>query len=803
MTRADTEAQKAARKALERAQTRTAEASEADIQGDIQTALRALGFDPDLESPLISPATGTSKRADILCAPHRLILECKARDKLDNLEQPSQQFSQLAGYVESFRRKPEIPDSPLRYAGILTDGRVWFLWTWPASEKDAPPVHIHQLQPERTWRGDGDLDGVLEWLSARSQSRDSPKDQPPAHLQSIFIGGYASEDLWKLWCGQGGTPSARTHYAIWSRFMEDSGFLEAKEATDGDDSGGGPSGTDSSDNSGGPGGASGETISEERKKKERLFIDHCWLVLIARSVINALESPQHPVDDDVSVGDEQLRLSRLTEGFVHWITETQGGKDFLRSLQSKIDTYDWRQRPRDILKDLYESLIDKKNRKVFGEYYTPDWLAEMLAERILDDTWCKNATLKALQVCKSGVSPDTLRGIGVLDPACGSGTFLLHAARRILTTSTLEGESAETCANVVARLVHGFDVHPIAVELARATLLQALPARPSETTPIQVYQGDALVRDWGTGADTGFVPSPDRQEKVRTIQTREKRNFRLPQAFFEQQGFQSHLRTFVKTAHRASKNERPPESFFPHQAIHDAFKPEEKEQLREAWYALVEICRSEGNGIWEYHIRNFWAPALLGDAKIDRILTNPPWVCMNEIQTRNRKNTFEKMAAELKIWVGRNQATKLDIASIFILQCMANFFIRDKDPTKGLTKNPPRGAWVTNNSSIKAGNWENFREQMQDNSGEKQERRHWTLSTAQIREAPFQGASAAVWFTGQPGEDYILTMKKKDRKGKINRDDSWKKVQDKLEWIRASTQEPIFPWGAPAPRTMS
>ncbi len=814
MTQKNTKALKAdARKALERAHTRPLEASEADIQSDIQTALRALGFEPDLESPLISPATGTSKRADILCRSHRLILECKARNKLDidNLEQ---QFSQLAGYVESFRRKPEIPDSPLRYAGILTDGHVWFLWTWPArSDEDAPPVHIHQLQPEKTWRDDPK--DVLEWLSVRSEKRDSRKDKPPPDLKKFFEkGGYSSKDLWSIWHGQSSTPSALTHFSIWERFMEDSGFIETKEATGGDNKDDRARSTKSDPNKSLP----------EREKQEHLFIDHCWLILVARGVINALEAPHFSVDSTGTSGapgpfrDEQgLRLERLAEGLVHWITESQAGNTFLRELQRKIDSCDWRLRPRDILKDLYEALIEKENRKVFGEYYTPDWLAEMLAECILDDAWCESATEKALDVCRSVIPPSALHGIGVLDPACGSGTFLMHAARRILRTrtSTLKGESDETCANVVAWLVHGFDVHPVAVELARATLLRALPARPSEATPIQVYQGDALLRDWGTGTDKSLVQSSDTRENVRTIRTRQGRELRLPRAFFSQQSFQSQLQAFVKTALAASEEASSVEC--PNKILHGGFEPQAKEQLREAWHALVEICRIEGDGVWDYHIRNFWAPVLLGYAKINRILSNPPWVRLSEIQTSNRKDTFEKMAAELKIWVGGNQATGLDIASIFILQCIENFFPLDQNPPEDAPESPSLGAWLTNNASLEAGNWEKFREIMKLNVGEKPERRHYTLSTAQVREAPFNGAAAAVWFTGQPGEisaasnaeipwftgqpgeDYILTMKKKDKTGKISRDDPWKKVKDKLEWTLA--QEPIFPWGAPTPST--
>ena len=63
----------------------------------------------------------------------------------------------------------------------------------------------------------------------------------------------------------------------------------------------------------------------------------------------------------------------------------------------------------DLLKPLYESLFPRAVRHALGEYYTPHWLAE----HVLD------------QVGYHGQADARL-----LDPTCGSGTFLLAALRR-------------------------------------------------------------------------------------------------------------------------------------------------------------------------------------------------------------------------------------------------------------------------------------------------------------------------------------------------------------------------------------
>ena len=139
----------------------------------------------------------------------------------------------------------------------------------------------------------------------------------------------------------------------------------------------------------------------------------------------------------------------------------------------KAKKYNWRFRFADVLKNLYEQCIDKKDRKIYGEYYTPDWIAEQMAEEILDNEWIESAAKAALRSLDG--DGEALNGIGVLDPACGSGTFLYHSARRISGALALRTVPPGRRAMAVAKLVHGIDIHPVAVEMAKATLLRALP----------------------------------------------------------------------------------------------------------------------------------------------------------------------------------------------------------------------------------------------------------------------------------------------------------------------------------------
>lgn len=106
---------------------------------------------------------------------------------------------------------------------------------------------------------------------------------------------------------------------------------------------------------------------------------------------------------------------------------------------------------RDLLKDLYQGLLPKAIRHRLGEYYTPDWLATHVIN----------------EVVRRPLTPETR----VLDPACGSGTFLVMAAREMLANG--RGSASEQLAAITRNLV-GFDLSPLAVQAAKVNYLLAL-----------------------------------------------------------------------------------------------------------------------------------------------------------------------------------------------------------------------------------------------------------------------------------------------------------------------------------------
>lgn len=176
----------------------------------------------------------------------------------------------------------------------------------------------------------------------------------------------------------------------------------------------------------------------------------------------------------------------------------------------------WRDLKTEELGSVYESLLEIRprlesngvftldsgakgnDRKTSGSYYTPDSLVETLLDSALDPVLDKAETNAETPEGKVAAILD----LRVIDPACGSGHFLLGAARRMADrVAKLRNEDAgkeETQAalrDVVSRCIHGVDRNPMAVELAKVALWieSVSPGQPLGFLDANIRCGDALL----------------------------------------------------------------------------------------------------------------------------------------------------------------------------------------------------------------------------------------------------------------------------------------------------------------------
>ncbi|MEU1705099.1 DNA methyltransferase [Streptomyces sp. NPDC005706] len=201
----------------------------------------------------------------------------------------------------------------------------------------------------------------------------------------------------------------------------------------------------------------------------------------------------------------------------------------VRDMSSKRNrVVDYRHLDAEELGSIYESLLElvpKHNasertfelvelagnaRKTTGSYYTPSSLIECLLDSALDpviDDAVKRGEIRATRSGQPDPGPaivEELLNLTICDPACGSGHFLVAAARRVAKrVAAVREQNPEPTIDavrhalheVVARCIYGVDLNPMAVELAKVSLwLEALePGKPLGFLDSHVKHGNALI----------------------------------------------------------------------------------------------------------------------------------------------------------------------------------------------------------------------------------------------------------------------------------------------------------------------
>lgn len=691
------------------AQAQKRSTKEARIQHAIVNCLEALKM-----GPVIGQEVG-AREADIFVSDRQCVIEVKATGQCDPVKirksvksstvpGPNEsQVQQLSYYVRGIALEHEARKGPTRkpWWGVLTDGRKLWIYRYGlkaiAKENPRDPEPMHSFG----WPLIDDNPAVvIHHLLQGPLAESTGKPWASQHIYQVAFAEYdqKTKEIYDI-LRQQDHHGLKTKFGLWYDQMRASGLAP-------------------------------RDIEDQR----RLFCKHTFLVAVAKVVIASLEySPQEPGSDNKYHG--------IGEGFTAWLTERAAGRKLIGNLYKVASRYDWQMRESDVLRNLYQDCIPPADRKLYGEYYTPDWLAEMLAEKVLDEEWIERSVEIAHRAMETG-DHEQLQGMGVLDPTCGSGTFLYHATRLLVQARYWEEVSAtpRQIANGVALLVHGIDIHPVAVEMARATVLRALPAEP--TVELRIAEGDSLLIERGQAQyQLGDDGSILRQSPGGVW-------LKIPDEFIRYPGAPSLITDLVTSANdgKPFPREMPPEL--------------QTDDMRALHKDLTQVCRDEGNSVWVWWLKNILHPHRLSAQKVDRILANPPWVRMSTIQEAERKQEMIELAKKLNVWGGRMVATSFDIAALFIERC-TNTFVKEAGSS--------RAAWVTNEAAVRATSWAKWRK-------ESIAHLKLTLEMGKLKEPPFTGARSAVLINDGRSAGRRKELLNK-RNGKVQRQDSWRKVK--------------------------
>ncbi|HJX37474.1 MAG TPA: N-6 DNA methylase, partial [Anaerolineae bacterium] len=271
---------------------------------------------------------------------------------------------------------------------------------------------------------------------------------------------------------------------------------------------------------------------------------------------------------------------------------------------------------RDLLKKLYQNLMPRKLRHALGEYYTPDWLAERLLNQLCGAP-------------KKGALPTIDPSKRLLDPACGSGTFLVLAIRRMRNWAEERMMPEHEALEKILSNVVGFDLNPLAVISARTNYLLALgdliQHRRGEIS-IPVYLADSIMTP-STG-ETLF------DQDSYTFNTAVGK-FSVPRVLVEAQSIDrlaSLLEESVQVGLTGEQFERRASEALP--------SLQEEGQLavaRGLYERLRELDQHGINGIWARVIKNAFAPLFQG--RFDYVMGNPPWVNWESLPEDYRAST--------------------------------------------------------------------------------------------------------------------------------------------------------------------
>ena len=593
---------------VERVARRSAARTEADVQSDVRTLLLYGGLEldaPQVVNLEVQTGDGTRRRIDIEAG--FTVFEVKKDLTAGNVRQEA--LEQLASYVIAQSER-----LGQRYVGVLTDGAEWLLCHL-RGDGTLAVVSEHYVG-----QGSPAVEALLTWLSAllATESVISPTpleiERRLGASSPAFRLDYA--DLRELYERCRDTPEVRLKRDLWARLLTT---------------------------------AYGVNFEDD----DTLFVEHTYLVLVAETIAHAvvgIDPTGTEPRDLVSgrrFGDRQVH-GVVEADFFDWPLDAQGGEMFVRGLARRIARFDWSGVEHDVLKLLYESVINAEQRHALGEYYTPDWLAEAAVGEVVSDPLSQR----------------------VIDPSCGSGTFLFHAIRAYLSAAAKSGLDNAQAVQGVTDHVFGVDIHPVAVTLARVTYLLGIGfdrlRRSRESVTVPVYVGDSL--QWGheeTLLTDGsiVVTTADGLELI-------PRELRFPAAVIDDVARFDQL--VAELADKATRRDRG--SAIPSiKGVLNryALAPADKDVVTHTFRVMCDLHDNHRNHIWGYYVRNLARPVWLARSnnRGDVLIGNPPWLSYRYM-TQVMRGDFKEGSEERGLWAGAELATSQDLSAYFVARAV-------------------------------------------------------------------------------------------------------------------------------------
>ena len=210
-------------------------------------------------------------------------------------------------------------------------------------------------------------------------------------------------------------------------------------------------------------------IARTDEQLDNLFVRHTYLTAVIGMVVQARFggdivrlAATDPADLSLAATSATRPACRASSSPTSFRLAHRGRRPALPEdpRPPDIAKFDWRQAPNDVAAILYETVIPPDERRQLGEYYTPDWLARAIVREAVTDPLDQS----------------------VLDPACGSGTFVAEAVTHFIEAARDTSLDPKDQLEWLRFSIAGIDVHPVAVP-PRPRRLGSWPHSPPSRPP--------------------------------------------------------------------------------------------------------------------------------------------------------------------------------------------------------------------------------------------------------------------------------------------------------------------------------
>ena len=388
---------------------------------------------------------------------------------------------------------------------------------------------------------------------------------------------------------------------------------------------------------------------------ESNFLIHTYLSVFSKMLAYAVVSNDDYIDDeemkgiiDGSIFFRYNLRNFVDDDFFHWVKNERNFnalKKVFRLIAQEVSTFDFHEIDEDILKGVYQELIDLDTRHALGEYYTPDWLCQRIVKEF-----------------------EFKEGNRVLDPACGSGSFLIAAIHRFrelnlkITVEELNGS------------IYGIDIHPLSVQIAKTNVLLALGkeiVNARSPIHINVYLANTLLAPDGVEDLFGkkFKMNIDKETLELSSQI-------LEDVKIFDEALETCEELAEQTYNRNKESEETFENTLRKQIPGGGFNKQVIESFYKIYISLRSVKEKGRDSIWKFIIGNLYMPYFLSN-KFDYVIGNPPWFTYSSIKNEEYQNTLNELADKHDVKPERvANFPHLEIAAIFLSYC-SSYFLKE------------------------------------------------------------------------------------------------------------------------------